>query len=403
MEALRELDLDRSTLVAVVGDHGEMLGEHGEDAHTYFIYQSALRVPFIVRLPGPAKPIRVERLVGLIDVAPTLAGLLGLPPLTSADGIDLSPLVRGALVKAPARSLLCESLTPTRYGANPLHGLVGERWKLIRTTRSELYDLTRDPTESVDLAGHEPEIVAEQQRLLSERLSVAAVTGDRAGAPPVDSETARRLEALGYAASPLDADRGLDPTAADPKDLIAVHRAHTRALQLIAGGDFAAAEPLSRQVLTALPDSWEAQLTMGKVAVGLGDWSEAVPLFERSLGLKPAQYEALSGLGEAYAGLGDLERATASLRRALPLDPDPPMAAVDLACILLDQGADHEADILLAQAAHAARRRPDMLPEIARRLEARGHLEQAAVLRSGSSSASQDGQDGDGRDRSAVR
>jgi arylsulfatase A-like enzyme len=192
MEVLRELDLDRSTLVAVVGDHGEMLGEHGEDAHTYFVYQSALRVPFIVRAPGHPKPIRVERLVGLVDVAPTLAGLLGLPPLAGTDGVDLSPLVRGAAVNAPPRPLLCESLTPTRYGANPLHGLVGERWKFIRTTRSELHDLTRDPAESDDLAAREPAIVAEQQLLLAQAAHMAR---SRPGMLP---EIARRLEECGH-------------------------------------------------------------------------------------------------------------------------------------------------------------------------------------------------------------
>jgi arylsulfatase A-like enzyme/Tfp pilus assembly protein PilF len=380
LELLRELDLDRSTLVAVVGDHGEMLGEHGEDAHTYFVYQSALRVPFIVRPPRGAKPIRVERLAGLIDVAPTLSALLGMPRLAGADGADLSPLVRGALLKAPPRSLLCESLTPTRYGANPLHGLVGERWKYIRTTRSELYDLGRDPAESIDLAAAEPAVVAEQQRELVERLGAGASQGGTA-APPVDAATARQLVALGYASSPLAGDGGLDPAAADPKDLIAVHVAHTRALQLIEQGEFAAAEPLSRQVLAALPGSWEAQLTMGKVAAGLGHWSDAVQLFERSLDLKPAQFEALRGLGQAHAGLGDHERAVAALRRALPLDPEPPLAAVDLACALLDQGADRDAEVLLAQAAHVARSRPGVLPEIARQLEECGHPDQAAAIR----------------------
>ncbi|PWB73327.1 MAG: hypothetical protein C3F15_09885 [Holophagae bacterium] len=380
LEVLRELDLEASTLVTVVGDHGEMLGEHGEDGHTYFIYQSALRVPFILRPPGRQKAVRVERLVGLIDVAPTLSALLGLPPLEGLDGIDLGPLVRGATVKAPPRSLVCESLTPTRYGANPLHGLVGEQWKFIRTTRSELYDLTRDPAEIANLASQDPATVAEQQRLLSERIAAGPARPAGTPAPSVGADTARKLAALGYASSPLAASDGLDPEAADPKDLITVHCAHTRALQLIETGDFAAAEPLSRQVLAALPDSWEAQLTMGKVAVGLGHWAEAVALFERSLDLKPAQFEALHGLGKAYAGLSDLERAASILRRALPLDPEPPLAAVDLACALLDLGDDREAGILLAQAEHVARSRPGMLPEIARRLEECGHPGQAAAI-----------------------
>ncbi len=381
LDGLGELGLADSTLVAVVGDHGEMLGEHGEEAHTYFVYQSALRVPFILRLPRPSPVARVERLVGLVDVAPTLCGLLELPPLAGVDGVDLSPLLLGRGEVAPPQPLVCESLTPTRYGANPLLGLVGERWKLIHTTRAELYDLILDPGETSDQALLQPLVVAEHQRLLAASLSGQPARFDPTAAPAVDAETAQRLAALGYAPSPLDSDFRLDPSRPDPKDLIEVHVAHTRALQFIATGHFAAAEPLSRRVIAALPDSWEAHLTLAKAAAGLDQWAEAIPLFERSLELKPAQYEALHGLGQAFSGLGRLQRAVDIFRRALPLDPEPPTAAIHLARALFASGSIDEGERYLVQAARAASGQPNALQELARLLDERGRPDQATAAR----------------------
>lgn len=365
-----------------------MLGEHGEETHTYFVYRSALRIPFIVSLPNRQQPARVASPVGLVDVAPTVAGLLGLPPMDGVDGIDLSPILDGREPAPRPGPILCESFTPTRYGANPLLGLVGARWKYIHTTRPELYDLSRDPAEARNLVETEPEVAAEHRGLLATLLEDRrAPPGEAPTSSPVDPETERRLAALGYASSPLDTTLRLDPSRPDPKDLIAAHVAHTNALQLIADGQFGAAEPLSRQVLTALPDSWEANLTLGKVAVGLGRWSEAIPLLERSLDLKPGQYDALRGLGQAYTGVGLRDRATDSYRRALALAPEPPRAAVELACALLEQGADDEADAYLARVAAAGRGRPAAVGELAGVLEACGHPDRAAALRGASAPA----------------
>ncbi len=381
LDGLRELGLADSTLVAVVGDHGEMLGEHGEDAHTYFIYQAALRVPFILRMPQQLPAARIDRLVGLVDVAPTLCGLLDVTPPPGIDGVDLSPLVLGRGEAPLPRPVVCESLTPTRYDANPLLGLVGERWKLIHTTRDELYDLIQDPGETSDLALLHPEIVDEQQRVLASLLVGQTASSETETAQVVDADTARRLAALGYAPSPLDSDFEFDPSRPDPKDLIAVHVAHTRALQFIANGEYEAAEPLSSRVIAALPDSWEAHLTLAKVEAGIGHWTEAIPLFERSLELKPAQYEALRGLGQAFSGLGQYSRAVEIFRRALPLDPEPPAAAVHLARALFASGRPDEGEFFLARAAQAASERPDVLRRLAQVLDELGRPEQATAIR----------------------
>jgi len=82
IDKLKELGLYESTLIIITGDHGEMLGEHGEDYHGYFIYESNIRVPLVIRLPNQTQARRVEDAVGLIDILPTVCSLLNIPPPT---------------------------------------------------------------------------------------------------------------------------------------------------------------------------------------------------------------------------------------------------------------------------------------------------------------------------------
>ena len=111
-----------STLLVITGDHGEMLGEHGEQSHGYFIYQSAVRVPLVVRLPGQDVARRVSDLVGLVDIVPTICSLLDVDPPPVLQGEDLSPALLGEELALPPRSLYCESFLATRYDANSLLG-----------------------------------------------------------------------------------------------------------------------------------------------------------------------------------------------------------------------------------------------------------------------------------------
>src|SRR5207245_6593008 len=104
-------------------DHGEMLGEHGELSHGFFIYESALKVPLIVRVPrAKAGPRQVDQPVSLIDIVPTVAALVGAPPPKQAQGRDLSPWLAGD-GGGGGRALYAETVTPTRYyGATSLPG-----------------------------------------------------------------------------------------------------------------------------------------------------------------------------------------------------------------------------------------------------------------------------------------
>jgi arylsulfatase A-like enzyme len=152
LDGLRSRGLDRHTLFVVLGDHGEAFGQHdGNYGHTLFLYEENVRVPFLIAAPGlTQEPERVGRVASLIDTAPTVLDLLGVPSPDGRQGHSLlDPQTRMAL--------FC-----TDYSLGYL-GLRDGRWKLIHeleSGRSRLYDLEDDPDERRDLAAHEPERAA---------------------------------------------------------------------------------------------------------------------------------------------------------------------------------------------------------------------------------------------------
>jgi arylsulfatase A-like enzyme len=214
--------LDR-TIVVVIGDHGESLGDHGEATHGVFVYESVIRVPFIIRTPFERLRGRiVDDLTRSIDMMPTLLDLLGIRSPAAADGTSLVPLMTGA-VRSLDLEAYSESLYPLhQFGWSDLHALRAGRFKAIAAPRPELYDLQQDPFEEHN--------VYETRRALGERMIArlrrmearpsASTSPDRSRID-VDAELAARLGALGYVAR----SGGSHPTGdasglPDPKDQI---------------------------------------------------------------------------------------------------------------------------------------------------------------------------------------
>ncbi len=199
LDKLRALGLYDDTLIVLTGDHGEMLGEHGELNHGFFIYEGALRVPLIMRPPGglPA-PRRVALPVSLIDIMPTILAQAGAAVPPGVQGLDLSPWLAGRGGDGGPRTLYAETVTPTRYyGASSLLGVIDNGWKYIETSRPELYDLRADPGEKVNLLQRDPA----RADALSQALVKMLAAGGRAPASKpasLDTEARERLEALGY-------------------------------------------------------------------------------------------------------------------------------------------------------------------------------------------------------------
>ena len=329
-----------NTLVVVAGDHGEMLGEHGEITHGFFIYEAATRIPLILAGPGVPRA-EVTSQVRIIDVFPTLLASLGIEPPDVVHGVDLAPLARGERLRLLAHS---ENWFPRfHYGWSDLASIQDGRYKLIRAPRSELYDLEADPSEKVNLATEQAGRAARMEEALEELL--AEISSDRAPVPQaLDEETARRLQALGY----LDAStsrRHLEKRPrGDPKDKIGLYNLLKQAAAASSAGDLDHAIAKVRQALVEDPDIVEAHVLEGNFERKRQGWNEAAAAYGRALALDPEHHEALFSLAVTYKEMGRYEDALAGLERAADLDPRSGRVIWETADVLMRQRRFAEAE-----------------------------------------------------------
>ena len=342
IKKLKDLGLYDSTLLIITGDHGEMLGEHGESEHGFFIYESAIKVPLIFKLPGRHKSKRIKEMVGLIDIVPTVCSLLGIQLPRQVQGKDISSCLFGKSFPDRQRHIYCESLYPTKYNANSLLGVVTERWKYIQTTRPELYDIAEDPQESNNLVTKHPQ----RARILQDRLKQILEEQFRKGPDSeleLDEQSKRRLESLGYVASSVKEDFEFDQSKDDPKDLIDFHSSNGKVAYLIGQGKYAEAKELCEEMLIQRPEFLGGHINMAQIAMKQDDFAGAISHLYQALKLKPDRYEVHNNLGMAFARLDKFEEAVKYFKETLRLRPGKPMVLSNLGFALLKQGKLDEA------------------------------------------------------------
>jgi arylsulfatase A-like enzyme/Tfp pilus assembly protein PilF len=321
LDRLKALGLDESTLVIVTSDHGEMLGEHGEETHQFFIYQSAIRVPLIFRLPGGTAPVRVAEPAGLIDIVPTVCGLLGLKRPANVQGVDLSAAFEEGGAALSDRALYCESFVPTTLGANPLRAVVERRYKFIQTTRAELYDIIEDPGESVNLVLEKSRLARDLQDRLRRILKDSLLVGGDAGLG-LSAQDRARLASLGYVGGTMEPRLEFDPGRDDPKDVIGFHEDYLKATALIRAGEYDAARTQLEALQAQRPDYQIVYGKLGEVAVAQGRLDDAVTHFERALELNPQDTNSHAQLAVVLTTQGKLEPAMEHAKIALKNDPN---------------------------------------------------------------------------------
>jgi arylsulfatase A-like enzyme/Flp pilus assembly protein TadD len=354
LEKLKQLGVYEQTLIVVTGDHGEMLGEHGEADHGFFLYEGALNVPLILRVPGAQAARRVDLPVSLLDVVPTIAALTGAPTPKQAQGQDLSPLLLGTTARVEPKPLYAETFTAARhYGASPLLAVIADGWKYIETTRPELYDLRNDPKEASDLAAKETGRAAVLAKGLKSTLSAAvqrAAAGESAG---LDEEARQRLESLGYLSRGDGGAAEFDRSKEDPKDLIGFYRSDQRLSKLVDEKKYAEARVLCDTMLRQRPGFADCHLQMSRIALAEGDAEAARAAAARAVAVAPQNARARLHLGNLLKSRGDLDAAITEYRRALAAEPESPEARRLLGRALADKGQTDEAVALLRGASAA--------------------------------------------------
>ena len=327
--ALGSLGLSGETLLVIASDHGEGLGEHGETLHGFFVYQTTLAVPFILRGPSIVAGRRLARAVGLVDLYPTILELAGvaLPARARPSGDSLAAALRGG-AEPPERALYAESLVPLlHFGWSDLRVLRDGRFKYIEAPRPELFDLATDPGERQNLAAGQPGRAQALQAALQRTLDAERQAG--AAAPTTGSvplELLEKLGALGYVGSAVPA--AMSGPRADPKDKIAQFRLANElmreALLRLHDGDFKASAARLEELLRHGIESFEAHFYLGRALMGLSRPQEAAPQYHEAVRRAPALVEAWEGWAEARFAAGDPRGAIESLReghRALPSQP----------------------------------------------------------------------------------
>jgi len=332
--ALEELRLDRRTLVVVVGDHGEGLGQHGESEHGYLVYESTLHVPLIAWCPDVVAAGRtVAARVRVLDLLPTMLDYLGLPPAPHAEGTSLRPLIAGTTDDLQLAAYGESFTAQTELALCALRSVAEGDWKYILATQPELYDLSADPNEEHNLAAAQPEQAARLRARLAEIVADATATAAPATAGPAlsDQEVAR-LATLGYVAAataddatPAEVAAALEPRGDSPMAHMATIEQYVRAHRLVGAGDFAAAEPLLRAVVQALPDAPTPLNELSLALRRLQRESEILDVCAQVLAEKPPA----SGMRLFYARrllearrLAEAEEQLATLVEQNPSDAD---------------------------------------------------------------------------------
>ena len=301
--------IDRAkTIVVVVGDHGESLGEHGELTHGLLLYEPALHVPLIVAAPSLASRA-VREAVSTVDVATTIAKLAGIT-FNAVDGRDL--------LDKPSESIYAETEYPSTLGWHSLSSMRNGDAKLIAGDYAELFDLRRDRREVVNTLTKD----RRTYRALQSALDALRKTAVAARATAVDDETRRKLAALGYIA-PVVAGSSAQR---DPRAVVALFRRYEEAVAVINAGRARDAVAPLEQLVRDDPSNHVFRETLARALRQSGDRARAVALYREAVALAPHSADAWYNLASALQESGHAAEAEIAIAEAAKRDPDRPEA-----------------------------------------------------------------------------
>ena len=335
-QVLKAWERRRSGLVVAVGDHGEMLGEHGEETHGVFLYEPAVRVPLLIRLDGNRRGAVEGTPVSTADVAATLLAFAGLP----LEGIWGRSLLQAGTPSftAPHPALFFESFLPANsFGWTAPFGILQDGWKYIHLPRPELYQVEDDPRENQERSSRERPRARDLLRALKRDYTVEYIPP----AAAADPEALKRLQALGYRGGSVGgAER-------DPKDLVWVVAAMDRGERLEREEKGGEAEALYRKILDANPENYSVLVKLGTLLQRTGRLEEARKRFLAARDLNPAYVHAHYNLASMALAEGDPVAAEAGFRRVVELDPGHGDARLQLARLAIDAKRFGEAEAQL--------------------------------------------------------
>ena len=356
---LRSRGMYDSSVIALTADHGEGLGDHGESTHGYFLYDSTLRVPLLVKLASPARAADLKTSVSLVDLAPTLLHLAGIHAPPSMQGTDFG----GSLISGEEpqpRPVYAETMYPLLHlGWNPLRALISQTaappapWdgvKYIEAPNPELYDLRRDPEEfHNDYSSHQAVANAARDRLEA-FVSAHAPAKPSSARAPVSKETAELFASLGYVGDAGVAVPAFTTSRRDPKEGIAEHEQLLRAAHAFQTHQYDAAMLILGEVLGKDPQQPLALDYLGAIQLLRRDVRQARATYTRLLQAAPYYATACIELAQTEALLDNSAEAKRLYSRAIEMDPSNPRPLRELGILLLEEDRLPPAKELLQRA-----------------------------------------------------
>lgn len=318
MQSLRRRGLYDRAFVILLADHGEGLGDHGEQEHGLFLYSETIRVPLILKLPGERdKERRIAQPVQHIDIVPTVLAMLHAPIPTDLRGRSLVPLFDGGTIRD--EGLYAEALYARyHFGWSELYALTDGRYRFIRAPHDELYDVQTDPHERTNLASGR-----EQTRIAMRQALARIVGGSTVPAPSqVSAEDRQRLQALGYVGTEATVTETDSDKLPDPKDKVQVLEQYRNALEQVKRGRFDEAIAGLRAIVADNPAMGDVWSEIAGLLVRQGRLAEAVETYKKLVIVAPHDPAALIGVADGLYRMGRLDEARAQADAAVKLLPE---------------------------------------------------------------------------------
>ena len=376
---LNQNGLREKTIVVVMGDHGEGLGDHGEMTHGYFIYDSAVHVPFIMSAPVQEwSGLEIASQVRTIDLYPTLLQASGIAIPKQVQGTSLLSLIDSRGEGGEHLLAYSESMAPSiQYGWSPLLSLRSAQYKFIDAPRKELYDLKNDPGEERDIHQSRAKTASEYEKTLKNVVAETSAGAPAPNAANFDSETMERLAALGYIGASVKTPTGPTHALIDPKDRLSMHEAIQKAGELNNDEQYAESAELLEQLLHDDPTNPQARLMLASCYVELkrseeaksllatlldedaqnipaliclanilqdeGQSDEVIRMCKSILEVDERNTQALTMTGQAYLDKKNYAEAMPFLQKAVEIQPKMTQNQLNFAACLIGLGRYEEA------------------------------------------------------------
>jgi arylsulfatase A-like enzyme len=344
--ALKQQKIEANTAVIVAADHGQSLGSHGEDTHGIFLYDETIHVPLLIKLPE-AQPSakKVATKVRLVDIAPTLLEIAGIPVPSQMQGQSLLRIAKSGGGSGADQPVYSRSdLSQRGFGWSPLESWRAGKYLYIRAPKPELYDMTTDPGATHNLAQSSKatlDTMASQLENFDRRFGGEASRSTT----ELSSSEMQKLASLGYVGLQKSSGSSAAVTGIDPKDKIATAN---KVIEAAGPSLFAESKPdralaALQPVVAADPNLYLAEYTLGVALAQKGKYAEAGRHLHKAIELQPDSGWAHYEIGVALLKTGDFKTAAVHLEIATGRLPDFAPAHAALAEAYVHAGRNEDA------------------------------------------------------------